>query len=81
VKWLKLFTPMLIIFVALLLAWPASAWSPTIRQIDQTEIDGTDCCILRVYCDAPRGNIVYLARSFGTTSPTVAVIHQPEVCK
>lgn len=66
--------------VALLLAWPASSFSPTIRQIDEAD-GGTDCCILRVYCDAPRGNIIYLARSTGFSSPTVAVIHQPEICK
>jgi hypothetical protein len=72
---------MVVIFL-LLFVWVAKAdWSPTIRLIDQTSIEGTGCCNLRIYCDAPRGNIVYLSRSFGTTSPGVAVIHQPEMCK
>jgi hypothetical protein len=78
-----LLPPLIVVIIFLLfIVWVVKAdWSPTIRQLDQTTIDGTDCCILRVYCDAPRGNIVYLSRAWGSTSPGVAVIHQPEMCK
>jgi hypothetical protein len=71
---------MAVIFL-LLFTWAAKAWSPTIRLVDQTDLEGTDCCILRVYCDGPRGNIVYVSHSIGASSPGVAALHQPEVCK
>lgn len=75
--------------VFLFLAYVAMADSPTIREVDRMahftdhrhEIDYS----LRVFCDAPRGNIVYIADPSSGTSyevpPTIAVIHQPDVCK
>jgi hypothetical protein len=38
---------------------------------------------LKVICDAPRGNIVYIATGGGVTSLPMAItaLHQPDACK
>jgi hypothetical protein len=63
----------------MLFAWPAQ-FSPTIKEVDRLERDrGT----IMVFCDAPRGNVVYVAvpNEGFTRPPAIAVIHQPEACK
>jgi hypothetical protein len=80
--------------VLLLIVSALSAQSPTIRLLEKVGVPFTftkdgPARQLQVLCDAPRGNIVYLASGilehsgggWGSPSIAVAVIHQPDVCK
>jgi hypothetical protein len=61
----------------LLFAWVARA-DYSLREVDKLE---EYTYALRVYCDASRGNIVYVAHVGGYNGIGVAVVHQPDACK
>jgi hypothetical protein len=67
----------LFVMMFLFLATAVVARSPTIRLIDAARLGVIE---ISVFCDAPRGNIVYT--TFGTNgSPGIAVVHRPDICK
>ena len=66
------------VFLLLFTLVARADFSPTIREVDRLE-DST--WILHIYCDVPRGNVVYVAHVGGFNGISVAVIHQPDMCK
>jgi hypothetical protein len=68
-----------VLLFLLLFAWGARAdFSPSIREVDQLDHWAWK---LHTYCDAPRGNTVYVVAGDGLSTPVaVAVIHQPDLC-